>query len=153
FFHLLTVSIQAAVTVTSPAYRADISGNTTVTIQAPGATTAVVKCWQNGTGLGQDTTVATVTLDGSGNGSFVFPAASYPHGPNTIGSTAGSDTSHLQVYNTGGVSWKEGLSAAPTPSQAQGMSLVYSDDFTGALSISRTGSGATYGSHTVGYKD
>ncbi|MFA7344190.1 MAG: RICIN domain-containing protein [Terrimicrobiaceae bacterium] len=148
----LAVPCWAAVSVTSPAYRADISGNTTIQISAPGATSATVKCWQSDTGLGHDTTVATVTLSG-GNGSFVFPSASYPHGPLVIRITAGTDTCYFQAYNTGGVSWKEGLAAAPVPSPAQGMTVAFSDDFTGALSISRTGAGATYGSHTVGYKD
>lgn len=146
------LACQAAVSVISPAYRADISGNTTVQISAPGETSAVVRCWQSGTGHGTDTTVATVALSG-GNGSFVFPANSYPHGPLVIRITAGSDTSYFQVYNTGGTSWKEGLAAAPTPPPAQGMTVAYSDDFTGPLSISRTGAGATYGSHTIGYKD
>ncbi|MEM1058679.1 MAG: RICIN domain-containing protein [Verrucomicrobiota bacterium] len=108
--------------------------------------------------------MATVTLDASGNGSFVFPANSYPKGPITLRLIAGSDASkadpdvdtdtcHLQLYNTGGVSWKEGLAAAPTPAQAASMALAWADDFDSALSISRTGAGATYGSHTIGYKD
>lgn len=143
---------KAIVTVTAPAYRADISGNTTIQISAPGETTAVAKCWQNDSALGHDTTVATVTLSG-GAGSFVFPAASYPHGPLTIRITAGTDTCHLQVYNTGGVSWKEGLAAAPTPPQAQELTLAYSDDFNGTLSISHDGNTTTYGSHTIDYKD
>ncbi|WOO43618.1 hypothetical protein [Rubellicoccus peritrichatus] len=147
--------LDATVYVSSPEYRSDVNGNTLIQIDSPDHAnqTAVAKCWQHGAGLGADTTVATVALDAAGKGSFTFPAGSYPKGPITIRITAGGDTCHLQLYNTGGVSWKEGLAAAPTPPQAAGLSLVFADDFDGPLSISRTGEGATYGSHTVGYKD
>lgn len=153
YLQLFAGETQAIVTVAAPAYRSDINGNTTVQISAPGATSAVAKCWKNGSGLGLDSTVATVTLNASGAGSFIFPAASYPHGPLTIRITAGTDTCHLQLYNTGGVSWKEGLAAAPAPAAAQGMAVSYQDDFNGALSISREGTGTTYGSHTIGWGD
>ncbi|MEM1057675.1 MAG: DNRLRE domain-containing protein [Verrucomicrobiota bacterium] len=143
----------AIVSVTSPAYRSDVSGNTTISISAPGQSTAVAKCWQSGPGLGVDSTVATISLDGSGNGSFVFPANSYPRGPITIRITAGSDTCYLQLYNTGGTSWKEGLAAAPQPAQAAGMALAFADDFDGPLSISSDGVGTTYRSHTIDRND
>lgn len=146
---LFPLSASGVVSVTSPAYRSDVSGNTTIQISAPGQTSAVAKCWQAGSGMGQDTTVATISLDGSGNGSFVFPADSYPHGPLIIRITAGGDTCHLQLYNTGGTPWKEGLASAPPPPQAAGLVLAFADDFDGPLSISQNGFGTTYGAHMV----
>jgi beta-glucanase (GH16 family) len=53
-----------------------------------------------------------------------------------------TDICYLQLFNTGGVSWNEGIPSAP--SQTAGMSLVFQDDFNGPLSISRTGAGTTY---------
>ena len=69
------------IAVTSPAYCSAVEGDTTVSFRAPGLTSAVVKCWKQGKGFGEDSTIASVTLDADGKGSFVFPAKSYPHGP------------------------------------------------------------------------
>jgi len=146
------------VTVTSPAYCADVSGNTTISIAAPGFTSATAKCWQSGGTYGSDSTVASnITLTGTnGTGSFTFPAASYPHGPLIVRITGtngtASDTCYLQLYNTGGTSWNEGIPATAPPAAA-GLALVYSDDFTTPLStsyISPSGNGATYASSKVG---
>ena len=96
-------------------------------------------------------------VDAQGNGSFVFPADQYPHGPLTVrivGRTAAvKDTCYLQLYNKGGVSWKEGMPKAPP--QAKGMKLVFADDFNGPLSISSTDPKATYYDHKPpdGYQD
>ena len=108
--------------------------------------------------LGADSAVATVSLDANGNGSFVFPADRYPHGPVTVRILAelGSvtDRCYLQFYNQGGISWNEGMPRKPPPA-AKGMKLVFADDFTGKLSISSTNPKATYYDHKPpeGYQD
>jgi hypothetical protein len=79
----------------------------------------------------------------------VVPADAYPHGPVTltISGQIGTmkDNCYLQLYNRGGVSWNEGL--PKTPPAAQGMDLVFADDFKGPLSISSTDTNATYYDH------
>jgi hypothetical protein len=138
------------IAVVSPHYCADVNGNTRVTLTAPGYKSVTVKCWKQGGRYGADSTVATVALDARGNGSFVFPADAYPHGPLTVriaGSNAVThDNCYLQLYNTGGVSWNEGMPKSPPPA-AKGMSLVFADDFKGPLSISSTDPKATYYDH------
>lgn len=140
------------VSVVSPEYGADVKGDSPVVISAPAFpdTTVTVKCWKQGPGFGTDSTVAVVALDGQGNGSFVFPADRYPHGPLTLRISArggdASDNCYLQVYNVGGVSWNEGMPEGPPPA-AEGMRLVFADDFAGPLSISATDVSAAYYSH------
>jgi hypothetical protein len=138
------------VSVVSPAYCAEVKGDTTVTLAAPGFKSVIVKCWKQGDGFGADSTLASVDLDAKGNGSFVFPADQYPHGPITVRISgqngAVKDNCYLQLYNKGGVSWNEGMPADPPPA-AKGMSLVFADDFKGPLSISSTDSNATYYDH------
>jgi beta-glucanase (GH16 family) len=58
---------------------------------------------------------------------------------------AAKDTCYLQLYNKGGVSWNEGMPKDPPP--AEGMKLVFADDFSGPLSISSTDPKATYYDH------
>jgi hypothetical protein len=109
-----------------------------------------VKCWKQGEGFGKDSTVATVPLDAKGNGSFVFPANDYPHGPITVRISGDNgtvkDNCYLQFYNKGGVSWNEGIPKDPPPA-AKGMKLLFADDFKGTLSISSTDPKATYYEH------
>jgi hypothetical protein len=136
--------------VTSPVYGADIKGDTTIDIVAPAFTQVTVKCWKQGAGFGSDSTIGQVALDAQGKGSIVFPADGYPHGPITVriaGQTAQSkDNCYLQLYNTGGVSWNEGMPKDPPPAAA-GMALVFADDFDGPLSISSVDPKATYYDH------
>ena len=138
------------VAVVSPAYCSDVRGDTPVTLAAPGFKSVTVKCWKQGAGFGSDSIVATVALDAKGNGSFVFPADSYPHGPVTVRISgengAVKDNCYLQLYNQGGVSWNEGM-PQDAPPAAQGMALVFADDFKGPLSISSTDPKATYYDH------
>ncbi len=138
------------VSVVWPAYCSEIRGDTTVRLSAAGFKIVTVRCWKQGEGFGSDSTVATVALDARGQGSFVFPADAYPHGPLTIRISGenGSvkDNCYLQLYNQGGVSWKEGL-PKESPPAAKGMSLVFADDFDGPLSISSTDPKATYYDH------
>jgi hypothetical protein len=143
------------VAVLAPAYGSTIKGDTTVTIRAPGMTGVEVKCWKQGEGFGADSTVAAVTLDASGAGSFIFPANDYPHGPVTVRITGSAgkatDTCFLQLYNAGGVSWNEGMPKTDPPAAA-GMKLLFADDFE-SLSVSKTGAGARYCAHKPGGGD
>ena len=138
------------IAVLSPSYCSDVQGDTIIVVSAPCFKSVTAKCWKQGSGPGSDSTVATVQPDSRGEGSFVFPADAYPHGPVTIRISGHNgevkDTCYLQLYNKGGVAWNEGIPKDPPPA-AQGMSLVFADDFTGPLSISATDSKATYYPH------
>ncbi len=138
------------VSVISPEYGANVKSDTAITLAAPGFTILTIKCWQQGEGLGRDSTVAAVPLDAQGNGSFTFPADQYPHGPVTVRisgiSGFSQDTCYLQLYNQGGVSWNEGLPINPPPA-TQGMAMVFADDFNEPLSISSTDPQARYYDH------
>jgi hypothetical protein len=146
------------VAVREPGYGSDVRGDTRVTLASPGFKGVTVKCWKAGGGFGADSTVASVRLDARGDGSFVFPADAYPHGPITVrisGETGSvKDNCYLQLYNKGGVSWNEGIPKSPPPA-ARGMKLVFADDFKGPLSISSTDPKATYYDHKPpnGYQD
>jgi hypothetical protein len=138
------------IAVTSPEYCSEVRGDTSITLSAAGFKNLIVKCWKQGDGFGTDSTVATVGLDAKGNGEFVFPGNSYPHGPITVRISgqigAVKDNCYLQLYNRGGVRWNEGIPKDPPPA-AKGMSLVFADDFKGPLSISSTDPKATYYDH------
>ena len=137
------------VSVTTPAYGAEIKGETRVSFHAPGFQKLTVTSWKPGGDFGSDAAVATVTPDAQGNGSFLFSANAFPHGPITVTLTGESgeyrDHCYLQLYNKGGISWHEGL--PPAPPAARGMKLLFSDDFNGPLSISGSDPKATYYSH------
>ena len=140
---------EGRIDVVSPAYCSDIKGDTRIRVSARSFTKVMAKCWRQSDGFGTDSTVAEVPLDG-GNGSFVFPADRYPHGPVTVRISgeqgALKDNCYLQLYNRGGVSWKEGIPKDPPPA-AKGMALLFSDDFTGPLSISSKDTKARYFDH------
>ncbi len=143
-------SAQNQVSVTSPAYCADVQGNTTLRIHAPGFPAVTVTSWKPGPGSGSDSVVGVAALDAQGDGAVVFPAGKYPHGPLLVTLTgtnsAGTDHCYLQLYNTGGVHWREGMPKSPPPAAA-GMRLVFADDFTDPVSISSTDPKATYYDH------
>ena len=139
----------AMVQVTSPPYCSTVQGDTPIVIAAAGFRTVTVRCWKQGEGFGADSAVGQVALDGQGQGTIVFPADEFPHGPITLTITGQSrdakDNCYLQLYNQGGVSWNEGL--PEDPCQAAGMKLVFADDFNEPLSISSTDPNATYYDH------
>jgi hypothetical protein len=140
---------QNRISVTAPAYGADVNGDTRIKFVAPGFTQATVKCWKQGKGFGSDSTVGETALDDRAAGSVVFPADQYPHGPITvrIGGRNGNikDNCYLQLYNKGGVSWNEGMPKDPPPAAA-GMKLIFADDFDKPLSIG-DGPDVTYYDH------
>ncbi len=109
-------------------------GDTTVTFTAPGMTKAEVLCWQQPTtddsnAYGHDAVVATLDLDSSGAGSFVFHADNFPNGPITLrihAKDAGKkqDLCQLQLFNQGGAVWNQGIPKSDPPA-AQGLKLVF----------------------------
>ncbi len=143
-------TLGSRISVISPPYCSDVKGKTSVALYAPGFKTLTAKCWKQGGLLGEAAVIAAISLDPKGKGSFVFPADSFPHGPITVTITGENGTLHnncyLQLYNRGGVSWNEGMPAAPPPA-ATGMPLVFADDFKGPLSISSTDPKASYYDH------
>lgn len=143
-------TLGSLISIVSPHYCATVSGDTVVTVSAPGYKTVTAKCWKQGSDFGADSTVATVSLDSKGGGSFVFPADRYPHGPVTVRISGAigtlKDNCYLQLYNKGGVSWNEGMPKTAPPA-AKGMTLLFADDFKGPLSISGTDPKATYYDH------
>jgi hypothetical protein len=144
------------VSILSPPYCSTISGNTPISICAPGLTSATVMCWKQGPGFGADSTVGNIMLDNQGDGTINFPADDYPHGPITVRiiGTNGTakDNCYLQLYNKGGVIWKQGIPDS-SPVEAGGMSLVFADDFDHPLSISSKDPQATYADHKPGGGD
>ncbi len=149
-FEKLVEKAGLRVSVLSPEYCSEVNGNTTVTLSAAGFKSVTAKCWKQGGAFGGDSLIATVALDADGHGSFTFPANHYPHGPITVRISAGNgatrDNCYLQLYNKGGISWNEGLPRNPPPG-ANGMSLVFADDFETPPCISGTNPKATYYDH------
>ena len=151
-----------AISVTTPPYCSNIKGDTTVNFAAPGMSKAEVLCWQQPTTqdvnpYGHDKVVATMDLDASGAGSFVFHADEFPNGPITLriqtrDTGKKQDLCQLQLFNQGGVVWNQGVPKSDPPA-ARGMKLAFSDDFNKPLSISGNGKGATYEAHKTGGGD
>lgn len=143
-------TLGSQIAVTSPAYGANIKGKTRIAVHAPGFKKLTAKCWKQGKGFGADALVATVMLNEKGDGDFVFPADTFPHGPITVrisGTEDGlKDNCYLQLYNGGGISWNEGTPKAVPPG-AKGLKLIFADDFNGPLSISSTDPKARYYDH------
>lgn len=146
------------VSVLSPVPGADISGRTTISFYAPGMVNVEGHAEHQPDATHPDKYDAKFDsvspLAPDGHGTLSFPASQFPAGPMTIridawntppgdNSFTASDVFYLQVNNTGGVSYNQGIPAADPPAAA-GMTLAYADDFTGPLSISYTGAGTTY---------
>lgn len=151
------------IVIKAPELRSEVRGDVKMEFQAPGMASARALCWQQPTPqdpnpFGHDQIVAPeIKLDPEGNGSFVFPAESFPNGPVTVRILAhnGSgerDSRELQLFNKGGIVWNQGIPKTDPPAAA-GMKLVFSDDFNGELSISKDGVGKRYGSHKPGGGD
>jgi len=153
-----------AITVSAPAPRSEVKGDVEVKFNAKGMAAAKALCWQQPTKeqpspWGHDENLAPggITLDASGDGSFVFPAERFPNGPVTVRIFAESkegkkDIYELQLFNLGGVKWKQGIPKQDPPG-AKGLKRIFADDFDGPLSISNDGRGARYGAHKPRYGD
>ncbi|TWU01608.1 glycoside hydrolase family 16 protein [Neorhodopirellula pilleata] len=151
--------------VTQPEPRSEVSGMVTVTFSAKSMTEAAAFCWTQPDGSaasdrwGRDVNVAPegIVLDARGNGSFRFDADAFPNGPMNVRIYAKNkagikDIYELQLFNKGGAVWNQGIPDNPPPA-AEGMKLVFEDDFDGPLSISNDGRGATYSAHKPGGGD
>ena len=147
-----------AIRLLQPECRSDVSGRVEVKFVAPGMSRAKAMCWGTGNekeraqwGRDINLTPKGIKLKKDGRGSFRFDADSLPHGPMTVRIYAASDDGkkdifELQLYNKGGIRWREGIPAA-APVAAEGLKLIFSDDFDGELSISDDGRGARYNAH------
>jgi hypothetical protein len=144
---------QQLISVTSPDYRAEIAGDTTVAFIAPGLAKVTASCWKQGGEWGSEAmlTPEPITLAADGTGSVVFPAKDFPHGPMVIKLTGyladgkKADYCYLELFNKIGVPWHIGLKDVPVPPQCAGMTQTYADDFTAMPKISQSSTGAVYG--------
>ena len=147
-----------SIKVLEPRHRSDVRGNVAVEFEAKGMKRALARCWRHvGGEWGSDATLADIALKPDGRGWFVFRADEFPSGPTTIRIEAIDgkglkDYCELQLYNLGGVPWRQGIPKADPPG-AKGMKLIYKDDFDGPLSISPDGRGAKYAAHKTGGGD
>ena len=153
-----------SIAVTKPAYRSTVRGSVAVEFRAPGMTVAKAVCWQQPTKerpgrWGRDValTPGGIALGKDAKGAFTFPADEFPHGPVNVRILAHNgkgkrDICELQLYNVGGVRWNEGI-PPEAPAAAEGMKLVFADDFDGPLSIANDGRGARYNAHKPRFGD
>ena len=153
-----------SIVIRSPRLRAEVKGDVRVEFRAPGMTAARALCWQQPTAAnsnpwGHDVNLAPdLKLDADGNGSFAFPADDFPNGPLTVRILARNDASkrqdvrELQLYNTGGVKWNQGIPKSDPPAAA-GMKLAFADEFDAPLSVSNDGKGKRYMAHKPGGGD
>ena len=146
-----------SIRVLAPRYCSNVKGDVTVVFEAPGMTRAITRCWRPGGEWGADAVLADILLGSDGRGEFVFHADDFPNGPLTVRIQAIDGKGHqdyceLQLFNLGGVVWRQGAPKEAPPA-ASGLKLVYLDDFDGPLSISPDGRGARYAAHKTGGGD
>lgn len=147
-----------AVRVSEPACRSSVSGRVRVRFEAHGMDRAQAFCWSapdashtSAWGYDRNLTPEGIRLRRDGRGEFAFDAASLPRGPINVRIHAESDDGHcdifeLQLYNLDGVDWQRGI-PSEAPAAAEGLELLFEDDFDGELSISNDGRGARYNAH------
>ncbi|MDR3253217.1 MAG: glycoside hydrolase family 16 protein [Tannerella sp.] len=153
-----------SIRIIEPVCRTDVKGSVEVKFKAQGMTQAKAYCWQQPTasdpnpwGHRVDLTPSGIRLGQDGVGTFTFPADEFPAGPVNIRIFAGNkngekDLFELQLYNRGGIAWNQGI-PADAPPAAEGLQLVFADDFDGPLSISNDGRNARYSAHKPLYGD
>lgn len=137
--------------VLSPAPLSDISGRMKVRVRSRHLTHLEARCVQNLTPKG-------IRLNRKGEGSFIVDTHRLPQGPITIqvmGSNAEGqrDIYELQLFNTDEQAMRHAGIPDTIPTPAEGMKLVFADDFDGPLSISRDGRGARYNAHKPRFGD
>jgi len=147
-----------SIQIIEPACRTEVKGTVKVKFKAQGMSHAKAYCWQQPTkkdpnpwGHRVDLTPKGIQLGKEGIGTFTFPANQFPTGPLNIRIFANNgegekDLFELQLYNKGGVRWNQGIPASDPPA-AEGLQLVFSDDFDSPLSISNDGRNARYSAH------
>lgn len=145
--------------VLSPAPCSDISGRVKCHLQAKGMEHAKAVCYVTDGKVPQKLmlTPKGIKLNEDGAGTFWLNGKKLPHGPLTVQISADNaagecDLYELQLYNTIGEATTSGIPDT-VPSPAQGMRLVFSDDFDGPLSISRDGRGTRYNAHKPTFGD
>lgn len=170
-----------SIRVLEPDYRSEVRGDVRVRFIAPGIKYVKALCWQQPASESQsrwgedvNLTPQGVSLNENGEGSFVFPADQFPNGPVTLrilahngegefmhqSETSGKvkagagkrDICELQLFNLGGVKWNQGIPPHDPPG-AQGLKLIFADDFDGPVSISNDGRGARYSAHKPRFGD
>lgn len=160
------------VSLSAPAYRSELQGQTSMEFIAPGgytraeAYTIYAPDASDSNPNGHVVTLANVGLNSEGKGTFNFDANLVPHGPVCVKIVAvkadGITTcdGYFQFYNKVGVKWNTGLDNTIVPTQLQGlnMTLTFSDDFKTMPTISATGKDSqgkrtTYTSHKPDYQD
>ncbi|MBP5321931.1 MAG: hypothetical protein J6334_13220 [Kiritimatiellae bacterium] len=156
------ITFVQAIRVLTPTYCSYVKGNVTVVFSAKGMDRIQAACWSQPDDAhpdpwGHDVILARVEPDARGEGEFLFPADRFPHGPVTIriqgvNRRGQQDYCELQLFNLGGVAWNQGIPRRDPPG-AEGMHLVFADDFDGPLSISPDGRGARYAAHKTGGGD
>lgn len=153
------------ISVISPECRSDVKGKVTVKFSAPGMTGAKAMLWRQPSRKdlsewGHDeclTPKKGLKIGADGTASFSFNADKFPAGPMNVRIYAYNDEGkkdfyELQLYNTGGVKWNQGIPAGK-PVGAEGLNLIFEDDFDGPLSISNDGRGARYNAHKPRFGD
>lgn len=154
-----------SIEIISPECRSDVNGKVTVKFRAPGMAIANALLWSQPTKKfpsewGHDELLTPkngLRLSADGTGKFSFNADRFPAGPMNVRIYTASDDGkkdffELQLYNTGGVRWNQGIPSADPPG-AEGLKLIYTDDFDGPLSISNDGRGARYNAHKPRFGD
>jgi predicted alpha-1,2-mannosidase len=153
-----------SIQIVEPACRSEVEGTIEIKFRAPGMSSAKAFCWQQPTagdpnpwGHRVDLAPEGIELGEEESGTFTFPAAEFPAGPVNIRIFAHNeegkkDLFELQLYNNAGVVWNRGIPAHDPPA-AQGLQLVFSDDFDGELSISNDGKNARYSAHKPPHGD
>lgn len=153
-----------AVTVSEPACRSEVSGRVVVRFEARGMDRAQAFCWSapdtanpSPWGYDRNLTPKGIRLRRNGTGEFSFDAATLPRGPINVRIHAEADDGRcdifeLQLYNRDGVEWRRGIPDT-APAAAEGLELLFEDDFEGELSISNDGRGARYNAHKPVFGD
>ncbi len=139
------------ITVRCPLATSSVEGPTEVSVFAPGMQRVEARLWSPGLS-DAPTVVATRTgTDDADPFDIEFDAGDAAYGPITVriqgfeedepgSSPSDSALTYLQLFNTGGKPAEQ----ADIPRTSSGMTLAFSEEFTGPLSISRDGAGATY---------
>ncbi|MCL1888189.1 MAG: chitobiase/beta-hexosaminidase C-terminal domain-containing protein [Kiritimatiellaeota bacterium] len=156
-------SFVQSVKVLTPAHTSYVKGDTTVVFEAPGMTEVKVFCWKQPDNNdpwadGHDAALGEFKLaPGKERGEFVFKADAFPNGPTALRFHAKNDAGkqdyfELQLFNLGGVKWRQGFPKDDPPG-AKGMKLVFADDFDALPAISPDGRDARYAAHKTGGGD
>ncbi|MDR0507527.1 MAG: glycoside hydrolase family 16 protein [Dysgonamonadaceae bacterium] len=147
-----------SIRIVEPACRSEIQGTTEIKFTATGMSYAKAYCWQqpaekdaNTWGHRFDLTPQGIYMEKGSVATFSFPADEFPSGPVNIRIYAYNDAGQkdlfeLQLYNKGGKVWNQGI-PDNNPPGAEGLQLVFSDDFDSPLSISNDGRNARYCAH------